>query len=108
MGAAYGKGYAKALQHYFKENNIDEAYISLVADFDPYQASGLIANPDIYTLQFTHIGGLADQRQKDLPDSNYFEDNQEESHRIMSFWNDVFKLPQGTYIKCGDKWVRKN
>ena len=57
MGGAYGKGYVKALQKYISGLSNDEQKqirISLVADFDPYQASDLTIDPNIKTTQFIH------------------------------------------------------
>ncbi|WP_243403409.1 hypothetical protein [Sphingobacterium haloxyli] len=57
MGGAYGKGYVKALQKYISGLSKEEQKqikISLVADFDPYQASNLMADPSIKTMQFIH------------------------------------------------------
>ena len=64
MGAAFGKGYVKKLKELLAKYGHSDILISLVADFDPYQASQLSADPNIHTLQFTHKGIIADQRQK--------------------------------------------
>jgi len=59
MGGAYGQGYVDALKKYIgslpKELQA-QIKIALVADFDPFQARSLEADPDIFTQQFSHIG----------------------------------------------------
>ena len=86
MGAAFGKGYVKKLKELLAKYGHSDILISLVADFDPYQASQLSADPNIHTLQFTHKGIIADQRQKNLPDDNYREDSKQDRHSIYSFF----------------------
>ena len=59
MGAAYAKGFVRALKEYIKTLSLGQQQqikITLVADFDPYQASDISDDPDILTQQFTHIG----------------------------------------------------
>jgi len=88
MGSAYGKGYVKALQEYIKTLPKEQQYqikITLVADFEPYQAGSLKANKNIFTEQFTNIGGLADERQEGLNDSNYHENSTQTAHSITTF-----------------------
>ena len=59
-------------------------------------------------MQFTHIGWMADQRQRDLLDNRYYEEVQKNQHAIMSFVNDIAKLQEGTYIWDGNEWVLTN
>lgn len=108
MGAAFGKGYVKKLKELFAKYGHSDILISLVADFDPYQAAKFSANPSIYTLQFTHQGIVADQRQNNLPDTNYRVDFQRDNHSIYSFFNDISKLQEGTYIYDGNNWILQN
>ena len=109
MGAAYGKGYVKELKRLLKENGYGKSVlISLVADFDPYQANHLAPVKDVFTMQFTHDGFLADYRQWGLDDDNYFENPDCSSHAIVSFINEIMKLEEGTYAWDGEKWVRQN
>ena len=109
MGAAYGKGYVKKLKQLLKENGYGKSVlISLVADFDPYQANHLAPVKDVFTMQFTHDGFLADYRQWELDDENYFENPDCSSHAIVSFINEIIKLEEGTYAWDGEKWVRQN
>jgi hypothetical protein len=112
MGSAYGKGYVKALKKYFKEHGHKNVLITLVADFDPFQASKLEAEDNVHTMQFTHKkkgGGeyswLANDRQLNLLDENYFEDENLGSHFIGTFLNDISKLHEGTYKWDGNEWI---
>lgn len=107
MGGAYGKGYVKALQEYIKtlpKDQQKQIKITLVADFDPYQAGSLKANKSVFTEQFSHIGGLADERQEGLNDSNYHEDSTQSAHSIMTYFNDINSLQEGTYKWNGTSW----
>jgi hypothetical protein len=45
----------------------------------------LKANKNIFTEQFTNIGGLADERQEGLNDSNYHENSTQTAHSITTF-----------------------
>lgn len=52
MGGAYGKGYLKAIKDYIKtlpKEQQKQIMITLVADFDPFQAGSLEADPDVFT-----------------------------------------------------------
>ena len=110
MGTAYGKGYVEAILKYFKEKGYTNALVTLEADFDPFQAGSLSIIPNVYTQQFTHnkmFGGdywyIANQKQKGL--ENYYNDKQQGSHAITSFFNDISKLKEGTYIWNGSTWI---
>ena len=57
MGGAYGKGLVAALKVYINTLPIalqKQIKITLVVDFDPFQAGDIKADPDIKTLQFKH------------------------------------------------------
>jgi RHS repeat-associated protein len=61
MGGVYGKGFVKALKSYIKNHKdlrVRKALISLVADFDPFQAGSKHGKADsnIFTQQFIHDG----------------------------------------------------
>jgi RHS repeat-associated protein len=109
MGGAYGKGYVNALKAYIKtlpKEQQRQIKISLVADFDPFQASSLKADSNIFTQQFTHLGGffgLAEDRQEGLSDENYYESNGE--HSIFTFVENINDLQEGTYKWNGSEWV---
>ena len=106
MGSAYGKGYVKALQEYIKKlPKEQQSQIKIsVADFDPFQAGSLEANKDVYTQQFTHLGGfwgLAEEKQKGVDD--YTESKG--AHSISSFIGNINNLKEGTYKWNGSSWV---
>ena len=112
MGAAFGKGYVKALLKYIEEKGHKNAIISLVADFDPYQALSLTAESNIHTQQFTHKkrgegsnAWLANQRQHNLPNANYHDDPDKGDHSILSFVRDFSNLQEGIYVWNGWKWI---
>jgi hypothetical protein len=117
MGGAYGKGFVMALKEYISKLPKEIQYqikITLVADFDPFQAGSLEANPDVYTQQFSHIkkkgrkdsdghGWLANDEQKGA--DYYREDENESGHSIFLFFNDIQNLQEGTYEWNGKTWV---
>ncbi|NQX40643.1 RHS repeat-associated core domain-containing protein [Pedobacter steynii] len=119
MGAAYGKGYVKALKKYIKslpEEQQAQIKITLVADFDPYQGESLTVDPNIYTQQFAHVekkgrkdsdgyGWLANEREKGV--DYYREDPNEAAHSIFTFFNDISRLKEGTYTWNGSGWVKR-
>jgi RHS repeat-associated protein len=113
MGGAYGKGYVEGLIKWLKENSYySDVIISLVADFDPYQAEKLTANKNIYTQQFDHrntegaadgdfpwLGGNEKQEGADY----HRHDKTKSSHSISSFFGDISELKKGEY-----KWNKTN
>ena len=112
MGTAYAKGYVESIIKYFQENGYTNALVTLEADFDPFQAGSLSANSNVYTQQFTHnktftgdYWFLANEQQKGL--KNYYNDKKQGSHMITTFFNDISKLKEGTYIWDGDSWILK-
>lgn len=109
MGGAYGKGYVKALKEYIKtlpKEQQRQVKITLVADFDPFQAGSLNADPNVFTQQFTHLGGLfglAEDRQGGLSDENYYESKGD--HSIFTFLGNINDLQEGTYKWNGTEWI---
>jgi RHS repeat-associated protein len=115
MGGAYGKGLVRALKDYIKEHHLEQQVkITLVADFDPYQAGDLKADPDIKTMQFIHknfwnifgMGWLANDREKgdvETPGSR----GSSSDHSIFTFIADISQLEEGTYKWNGSKWVKQ-
>ena len=109
MGGAYGKGFVAALKAYIKTLPLEQQKqikITLVADFDPYQAGDMEADPNIYTQQFWHDGGLlglADEVQEGVDEDN----SQTGRHWISTFFNDISQLREGTYEWDNNKneWV---
>ncbi|QEH44102.1 hypothetical protein FW415_18210 [Chitinophaga sp. XS-30] len=117
MGGAFGKGLVKALKEYIKENKLEyHVRITLVADFDPYQAGELTADSDIKTMQFIHknnknvkgMGWLANETQKGMGEGDVSTNTGTSTdHSIFTFLNEVSKLSEGTYKWDGNKWVKQ-
>ena len=112
MGSSFAKGYIKSLQNYFEDNGLKNALITLEADFDPFQANTLSVIDNVYTQQFTHnrmfegdYWFLANKRQNGINENNYYNDRKQGSHSITSFFNDISKLHEGTYIWNGEEWI---
>ncbi|TKG88021.1 hypothetical protein EYV94_27725 [Puteibacter caeruleilacunae] len=108
MGGAYGKGYVKALKAYIAKKGYKNVLITLVADFDPFQASALEAEDNVYTQQYTHkkkwdslLWWLANQIQDGISDDDYHEDEKQGDHSIMTFFNDISNLQEGNYVWNG-------
>ena len=119
MGAAYGKGFVRALKDYIKTLPTTlqkQIKITLVADFDPYQADEITADPDIKTMQFKHanfwniigLGWLANEDEKGLDKKDMtINSGKSTNHEISSFSNDISSLSEGTYKWNGSKWVKQ-
>lgn len=101
MGGAYGKGYVEGLKRYIKENGLEkDVRLTLVADFDPFQAASTTADDDIKTMQFIHYGSLANQKEKGKnvevrPTNATGEDAKK--HSILTFFVDIKQLKEGSY-----------
>ncbi|HCN48619.1 MAG TPA: sugar-binding protein [Chryseobacterium sp.] len=117
MGGAYGKGYVKALKEYIaglpKEQQ-KQIKITLVADFDPFQAGSLKVDPNIKTQQFIHednenikgIGWLANEKEQGISDNNvYINTGSSTDHSVLTFFNDISKLQEGIYLWNGNSWI---
>jgi hypothetical protein len=121
MGSAYGKGFVKAILKAAKRRGIKGIPISLVADFDPFQAAGLDAESNVFTQEFINRGsilsgspstgaffeptaGSANQSQNGA-DSNTGTGS---SHSVSAFRSSVSHLKEGTYTWNGKKWVLQN
>jgi len=101
MGAIYGAGYVKGIEKYLDEHPElkSQVKITLVADFDPYQASAIKNDGKRKKQQFSHIGGpfgMADERESG--EVEYHENPEKSSHSILSFFYDISKLKEGTYV----------
>ncbi|WP_246008100.1 RHS repeat-associated core domain-containing protein [Chitinophaga lutea] len=118
MGGAYGNGYVKGLKQYLEENPElkKQVKITLIADFDPFQAGEIFADPSILTMQFKHqgrgklreAGFLANQDEQGLDRKNITTNtNNSVDHSIHSFFYDISKLEEGTYIWDGKNWIKK-
>ena len=108
MGGVYGKGFVKALKEYIKKSKdpqVRKALITLVADFDPFQAGSKlgIADSNIYTQQFINegwsdflnAGWLANQEEEGADEVVYNE--RKTSHFIEAFITNVSDIKEGTY-----------
>lgn len=118
MGGAFGKGLVKALKEYIKENHLEyQVKITLVADFDPYQADEIKADPNIKTKQYKHsgnwnilgMGWLANGDEQGLDPKKDIITNSGIStdHSIFTFFNDIKNLAEGTYKWDGKNWAKQ-
>ena len=119
MGGAYGNGFVQGLKDYIKTLPIEQQKqikITLVADFDPYGAGDIIADPDIKTLQFKHkndlnifgMGWLANENESGLSKENIRTNTGTSTdHSIYTFFNDISSLSEGTYKWNGSKWEKQ-
>jgi RHS repeat-associated protein len=119
MGGAYGKGFVAALKLYISSLPIEQQkqiLISLVADFDPFQAGDITADPNIKTTQFKHkgnknimgMGWLANEDEKGLGKEEIKTNTGTSTdHSIFTFFNDISSLAEGTYKWDGSKWVKQ-
>lgn len=117
MGGVYGKGYVKALKEYIKTLPKDvqsQIKISFVADFDPFQAGTMTADGKTPTFQFKHVGNsniggmgwLANENENGNVNIST-NTGTSTDHSIMTFFNDVSKLSEGTYKWDGKAWVKQ-
>ena len=116
MGGAYGKGYVEALKDYIKKLPKElqaQIKITLVADFDPFQAGSLDADSNIFTQQYSHIGkkGRKDSdgmgwlaNEKENGADEYTEGKNDAAHSIFTFLGNVSSLQEGTYKWNGSSW----
>ncbi|SEM68306.1 RHS repeat-associated core domain-containing protein [Chryseobacterium taichungense] len=116
MGGAYGKGYVAALKKYAKDNGLEkQVRITLVADFDPFQASEIWADPNIDTRQFVNkmadgrkkesLSGMANERENGVDDDHYKENSNHTGHSIFYFFQNLQNLQEGTYTWDGKNWI---
>lgn len=108
MGGVYGKGFVAGLKEYIKNSKdpqVKRVLISLVADFDPFQAGSNRgkADPNIYTQQFIHAGfsdlkgwgNLANQKEEGA--DKIINNKAKASHFIETFMDNINNLEEGTY-----------
>lgn len=121
MGGIYAKGFVKAVKEYIKNHKdprVRKALITLVADFDPFQAASKYgkADPDIFTQHFRNIGNwdltnagfLANEEQEGADDET--DNENKSSHFISTFQGNIKDLKQGTYVwdKKKQEWTCTN
>ena len=125
MGGAYAKGFVQAIVDYAMAHPEECRGLKISEfDFDPLQAAHLRAIAGVHTEQYTHnakkqgksrLGGrLADGKQQGLEDeqgvkdgNSYNEDASNSDHGIMSFFNNIQNLAEGTYIFQNGQWVKE-
>ena len=122
MGGVYGKGFISGLKYYIrtsKDPKVRAVLISLVADFDPYQAGSELGKADdnIYTQQFIHanslnlfgIGWLANEKEEGADDVHENE-GETTDHSVVSFFSNISDLQEGTYVwdKEKEEWICTN
>jgi RHS repeat-associated protein len=106
MGSVYGDGYIEGITRYLNEHPElkKQVRITLVADFDPYQANTIKNDGKRKKQQFLHDGGffsIANEKEKGTYEL-YTNDDEKNSdnkgkHTIFSFFDDISKLAEGTY-----------
>ncbi|WP_262512156.1 RHS repeat-associated core domain-containing protein [Dyadobacter jejuensis] len=66
MGGVYGSGFIGGLKKFLKENPElnKQVKISLIAHFDPFQGGSIIADPNVFTMQFMHKFGITQDGKK--------------------------------------------
>jgi RHS repeat-associated protein len=105
MGGIYGQGYIQGIQKYLKEHPDlkKQVKITLVADFDPFEASGIYNDGEIKKQQYLHhgkgslSGRLANEKEGGAGNYELIESPSEGSHSIMTFFNDIGNLSEGVY-----------
>lgn len=105
MGGVYGDGYVKGIKKYLKEHSElkKDVKITLIADFDPYQASTIDNDGKTKKQQYLHhgkgssTGWLANEKESSPENYELYESQTEGSHLTMSFINELKNLKEGTY-----------
>jgi RHS repeat-associated protein len=104
MGAAYAKGYVKALVAYLKKHNIPIEAIAFEADFAPYQPKKQKAVKGVKTYQFTNFNDNVASNSWLLSPYGYIEGaevhtnfDENKGHSLSDFWEQVRNLPEGKY-----------
>ncbi len=117
MGGVFGNGLQNGILKYLKDHPElgKQIKISLVAHFDPFQGNDIVANANIYTMDFLHknkkgrkdsdrLGFLANEAIHGA-DNFPIEDKHEAAHGINTFLKDVSKLKEGSYKWNGSAWI---
>jgi hypothetical protein len=99
MGAAYAKGYVKAVLDYAKNNpDVCEGLQLTEYDFAPFQPTKQKAVKGVLTYQFSHnkdwIAGSSEMDGAIYMDTST---DPNQSHYITDFWDQVKNLPEGKY-----------
>jgi hypothetical protein len=115
MGGVFGQGYISGIQKYLNEHPDlkKQVKISLVADFDPFEASLIYNDGKIKKQQFLHsgkgdllTGWIANEQEENPENFQIFESETEGSHSIMSFLNEIIllKADHYTYNEATKEW----
>jgi hypothetical protein len=100
MGAAYAKGYIKAILDYAKAHNIVGVIFEFEADYAPYQPTKQKAVKDKNmgpTLQYSHKENIATDEQEPGAQKQNTSSDQVQAHSLYSFFEQILNLPAGTY-----------
>ena len=112
MGAAYAKGYIKALLDYAKEHKINGVKIEFEADFAPLRPQDQKAIKDKNmgpTLQYSHDGdGVAGNEDEPGAEKKDTKSDKNQIHSIYSFLGQIRNLPVGTYKVINGQIVPDN
>lgn len=118
MGGVFGGGYLEGIKEYLNDHPDlkKQVSITLVADFDPYEASSIINDGSTKKQQFKHannlniagLGWLANENEQGLDKSNITTNSGKSTdHSIFSFLNDISSLSEGTYKWNGNNWIKQ-
>lgn len=109
MGGAFAKGYVRAILEYAHKMGIKTPFIAFEADFAPYQADSQKAINDPLmgpTLQYSHnkdnVAGNKPEQGAEQKDTSK---DTEQSHKLISFWQQITTLPAGHYVIVDGKIV---
>ena len=110
MGAVFAAGYVAGIHKYLYEHALlkKQVKITLVADFDPYEASYIFNNGAIKEQVFRHAGhgsitgGIANEYKNNSENYELFNSQTEGSHLLQSFVNEISRLTEGTYTWNAD------
>lgn len=108
MGGAYAKAFIRALKEYMAKNNITGVYIAEY-DFAPFQPDEQEAVDGVPTRQYSHsedrVAGNDPMKGASQEDTSQ---DEEQSHSIYSFFNQIKDLPTGKYKVVDGKIVPDN
>lgn len=109
MGAAYGKGFIKAILEYIKLHPKICQGLSLdVYDFAPFQSYCLSGSEGVETFQYSHFWDLVAHDADEKGDVHHMRTslNMQDGHSIDSFQQYINSLPEGTYKYVNGQWVK--
>jgi len=116
MGGVFGGGYLQGIKEYLNDHPDlkKQVSITLVADFDPYEASSIINDGTTKKQQFKHsnssnivgLGWLANENEQALDKRSIITNSGKSTdHSIFSFFNDISSLAPGVYKWDGSDWI---